>query len=44
MVLSKFGEYIASETLSTIDPGLGDGDMMKEVDVEGLKIHVTVKR
>jgi isoleucyl-tRNA synthetase len=43
-ILSLFSDYIASETLSTIDENLIEGDISREVDVEGIVVKVVVKR
>jgi hypothetical protein len=43
-ILALFADYITSETLSVIDNGLLEGDISREVDVDGLVVNVVVKR
>jgi len=43
-ILSLFVDYITSETLSVVDNSLMEGDISREVDVEGLVVNVIVKR
>lgn len=43
-ILALFADYITSETLSVIDSDLVEGDISKEVDVEGIMVNVVVKR
>lgn len=43
-ILALFSDYITSETLSEIDPNLLEGDISKEVDIEGIMVKVVVKR
>lgn len=43
-ILSLFADYITSETLSVIDESLIEGDISREMDVEGIMVKVVVKR
>ena len=43
-IVAKFGDYITSETLSKIDHGLTTGDIEREVDTEGVKWKIVLKR
>jgi len=43
-ILSLFSDYITSETLSVIDSDLVEGDISREMDVEGIMVKVVVKR
>jgi len=43
-ILALFSDYITSETLSTIDPSLTSGDLSKEIEMEGMKVNVVVKK
>lgn len=43
-ILLLFSDYIASETLSAIDESLMEGDISREMDVEGIMMKVVVKR
>lgn len=43
-ILSLFSDYITSETLSVIDESLTEGDISREMDVEGIVVKVVVKR
>ena len=43
-ILVLFADYITSETLSVVDNSLIEGDISKEVDVEGVVVNVVVKR
>ena len=43
-ILSLFADYITSETLSVIDENLVEGDISREMDVEGIIVRVVVKK
>jgi len=43
-ILALFADYITSETLSVIDENLVEGDISREIDVEGIIVKVVVKR
>ncbi len=43
-ILLLFSDYITSETLSVIDNSLTEGDVSREMDVEGIMVKVVVKR
>lgn len=43
-ILSLFSDYITSETLSIVDNSLIEGDVSKEVDMDGLVVNMIVKR
>lgn len=43
-ILSLFSDYITSETLSVIDNSLAEGDISREIDIEGIVVKVVVKK
>ena len=43
-ILALFQDYITSETLTSLDASLIDGDIYREIDIEGIVVKVVVKR
>ncbi len=43
-ILGLFEEYIALETLSSFDTDLVDGDISRDIDIEGFTIQVVLKK